>query len=124
MLFDLHNLAPSIGQVNALRLNDRYSDLPDSTSNFGGCPIEDAKGSFEPPDCKKGDVARVWFYMQLRYGVAIPPEEVAMYVAWSEMDPVSPWESEREERIARYSRVINPFVHGVTPNSAGACAWE
>ncbi len=124
MLFDLHNLAPSIGQVNALRSNDRYSDLPDSTSNFGGCPIEDAKGFFDPPDCKKGDVARVWFYMQLRHGVAIPPEEVAMYVEWSEGDPVSPWESKREDRIAKYSRVINPFVHGVAPDTAGACSWE
>lgn len=60
MIFDLHNLAPSIGKVNALRSNDRYFDLPDSASDFGGCPIEDARGAFEPADCKKGDVARVW----------------------------------------------------------------
>src|SRR5688572_29014194 len=26
MIFDLHNLAPSIGQVNALRGDDRYAD--------------------------------------------------------------------------------------------------
>ena len=49
--------------------------------------------------------------MQLSYGVEIPPVEVAMFVAWSEMDPVSPWEDEREDRIATYSQLINPFVY-------------
>ena len=29
MIFDLHNLAPSVGQVNALRDNDRYAYLSD-----------------------------------------------------------------------------------------------
>ena len=60
MMFDLYNLAPSIGQVNALRLNDRYADLPDDTSDFGNCPIENSSGLFEPPDCLKGGATRVW----------------------------------------------------------------
>jgi deoxyribonuclease-1 len=80
MIFDLHNLAPSIGQVNALRFNDRYvENLPDETSDFGNCPIEDKKGAFEPPDCLKGDVARIWLYMSLRHGVVIPPDERDMF---------------------------------------------
>ena len=81
MMFDLHNLAPSIGQVNALRRNDRYADLPDDTSDFGSCPIEDSSGQFEPPDCLKGDVARVWLYMQERHGVEIPPAELEMFMS-------------------------------------------
>ena len=121
MIFDLHNLAPSIGQVNALRSNDRYTDLPDTASDFGGCTIEDASNGFEPPDCRKGDVARVWLYMHLMHGVEIPPDEMAMFIQWTSEDPVSPWESKREKRIAKYSRVINPFVHGVTPDAAGTC---
>lgn len=124
MLFDLHNLAPSIGQVNALRLNDRYADLPDDTSDFGSCPIEDSSGLFEPPDRLKGDVARVWLYMQQRHGVEIPPAELEMFTEWAAADPVSPWESEREKQIFDYSRVINPFVHGVQTDAAGACGWE
>ncbi len=39
-------------------------------------------------------------------------------------DPVSPWESQRENRIFDYAFVQNPFVHGVTPVAAGACPWE
>ena len=68
-----HNLAPTIAQVNRLRLTNRYADLPKKTSDFGKCEIEDMRGFFEPPDCHKGDVARVWFYMAERYGVVIPP---------------------------------------------------
>ena len=60
MLFDLHNLVPAIGQLNQLRSNDRYEDLPASTSNFSKCQVEDSRGFFEPPDCHKGDAARVW----------------------------------------------------------------
>lgn len=124
MLFDLHNLAPSIGQVNALRLNDRYADLPDDTSDFGACPIEDQGSAFEPPDCLKGDVARIWFYMNDMYGVQIPPAERAMFLLWASADPVSPWESEREKRIAKHSRVNNHYVNDVTPGPAGSCPWE
>jgi deoxyribonuclease-1 len=62
--------------------------------------------------------------MQLMHGVEIPPDEQSMFVQWAAQDPVSPWETEREERIAAYSRVINPFVHGVTPDPDGACPWE
>lgn len=124
MIFDLHNLAPSIGQVNALRDNDRYGELPDWTSDFGACPIEDTNGTFSPPPCLRGDVARVWFYMREAHGVEIMPEEEVLFARWAEADPVSPWESERERRIARYSRVNNPFVDGVEPDETGACAWE
>ena len=91
MLFDLHNLAPAIGQVNALR---------------------------------KGDVARIWLYMGLRHGVNISPDEIFRFERWSANDPVSPWESQREKRIFDHTFVQNPFIHGVTPDAAGACPWE
>lgn len=124
MLFDLHNLAPAIAQVNRLRSADRYADLPKKTSDFGKCEIEDTRGFFEPPDCHKGDVARVWFYMADRYGVVIPPPEQIMFEKWSTMDPVSPWEAERERRIAEISGVSNRFVRGRTPEERGQCPWE
>ncbi len=69
MIFDLHNLAPSIGQVNQLRSNDRYTELGDQGAIFGACPARDIKDAFEPPDCLKGDVARIWLYMSFRHGV-------------------------------------------------------
>ncbi len=125
MLFDLHNLAPSVGQVNALRSNDRYEDeLPESAAIFGECEAKDVKGGFEPSDCLKGDVARVWLFMSFRHGVVISEEEREMFEGWSEDDPVSPWESEREALIFDHTFVQNPFVHGVATDPDGMCPWE
>lgn len=33
MIFDLHNLVPSVGQINALKSNDRYSELDSKQEN-------------------------------------------------------------------------------------------
>ena len=49
-----------------MAVKDRYADLPDDTSDFGSCSIEGSSGQFEPLDCLKGDVARVWLYMKER----------------------------------------------------------
>lgn len=77
---------------------------------------------FEPPDCHKGDVARVGFYMAERYGVVIPPPEWLMFEEWSLKDSVSPWEAERERRIAEISGVPNRFVRGIIPEDSGGCS--
>ena len=129
ILFDLHNLAPSIGQVNALRGNDRYRNLGgggggDTPSDFGACEIIDEPGAFEPPDCKKGDVARVWFYMRDQHSVVLDSDEQKMFAEWAAADPVSPWESEREQRIFKQTGKHNRHVFRVTPHTEGSCSWE
>lgn len=81
MIHDLFNLTPSAAQLNQYRTNDPYGEIPDS-SDFEGfgdqCMARDLNGTtsgpnglFEPPDCKKGDAARTWFYMRLAHGVEI-----------------------------------------------------
>ena len=81
MIFDLHNLAPSVGQVNQYRKNGRYGDVPDNSTfeTWPGCDVRDQGGTsvgrfhlFEPADCTKGDLARVWFYMHHEHGLGIP----------------------------------------------------
>lgn len=124
IVFDLHNLVPSVGSVNRMRLDNRYADLGDHPREFGICQIEDSGPLFEPPDCKQGDVARIWFYMRDQHGVVIPADEEAMFEAWSQADPVSPWESERERRVAAFSGVSNSYVSDVAPDISGACSWE
>jgi deoxyribonuclease-1 len=123
-IFDLHNLAPEVGEINALRSDDLYRDLPDNTSDFGKCPIEDTKAAFDPPDCAKGDLARVWFYVGERYGLKLTSGQWRMFESWSEMDPVSPWEAERERRVAKLTGVSNPYVRGLPIENRGSCPWD
>lgn len=110
MIFDLHNLVPSIGQVNALRSHDRYGELAGEPRAFGACTIEDSKGVFEPADEQRGDTARIWFYMNWKHGVQIPEEEMRMFVRWHQQDPVSDWELERDQRIKAIQGNGNPWV--------------
>ncbi|MFX4226479.1 MAG: endonuclease [Porticoccaceae bacterium] len=110
MIFDLHNLVPSIGQVNALRLNDRYGEIAGEERKFGACEVEDSKGIFEPRDSERGDVARIWLYMAERHGVELAPGEREMFIRWHEADPVSDWEVERDKRIEKLQGTSNHWV--------------
>jgi deoxyribonuclease I len=110
MIFDLHNLVPSVGQVNALRSNDRYGEIEGEEREFGSCAIEDVGGLFEPADDQRGDVARVWLYMNWKHNVEIPEEELRMFVRWNARDPVSDWELERDKRIKAVQGNSNPWV--------------
>lgn len=132
MMFDLHNLAPSIGQVNQYRLNDRYGVVDDDAPHdqWPGCDAQHFSAPqfsdhrFEPADCTKGDVARVWFYMHDQHSIVIPDGEWNMFVDWSQSDPVSAWEIERDRRIATLQGNSNPYVAGFEPDPAGACPWD
>ena len=110
MIFDLHNLVPSIGQVNALRSNDRYGEISGEAGYFGSCKIEDGSGVFEPADTERGDVARIWLYMMRRHGVVIPEDELSMFLRWHKDDPVSDWERERNRRVEAIQGNGNPYV--------------
>lgn len=124
ILFDLHNLVPASAPLNRRRRDNRYLDLPESTSDYGICEVEYRSGAFEPPDCQKGDVARIWFYMRDTHGVVISDDEATMFTSWSTLDPVSPWELEREARISATTGRSNPYVAGASPDESGHCAWE
>lgn len=69
----MHNLAPSVGEVNADRSNYRYGMLPQVPKQYGACETKvDFKGRVaEPRDAVKGMVARVQFYMHDRYDLTM-----------------------------------------------------
>jgi len=52
------------------RSNKHFLDGSKSTNNaYGKCTVEGVSRGFIPPDKKKGDIARVAFYMSQTYGV-------------------------------------------------------
>ena len=131
MTFDLHNIAPSIGQVNQYRSNGRYGVAGEGSEQWPGCEAKDMGGVahgpenlFEPPDCMKGNVARVWLYMSDTHGVVIPDSERIMFLQWDRLDPVSAWEKTRDIRIKAEQGTANPYVSNVTASAAGNCSWE
>ncbi|WP_271853795.1 endonuclease [Planococcus maritimus] len=121
---DIHHLRPTDVQVNGLRGNLDF--------NYGGSAVNGCDGclrtstSWEPPNEVKGDVARMLFYMAVRYesgdGVDLELNDfvnngstpyhgkISVLLEWHEQDPVSSWEQQRNEKIEDIQGNRNPFI--------------
>ncbi|TDB44092.1 deoxyribonuclease I [Photorhabdus khanii subsp. guanajuatensis] len=112
---DMHNLSPSIGEVNGDRSNFSYGMLPKNEPNdYGACTSKvDAKSrTFEPRDAVKGQIARINFYMHDRYNLSMSRQQQQLFMAWDRQYPPNQWERERDNRIAGIMGHHNPFVTG------------
>lgn len=127
---DLHNLRPTDASVNSARSNldfDNGGSLVVDTYGLTSSFCYSDGDSFEPRNEVKGDVARIIFYMAVRYEGAISGEvdlEIVDYVesqgatlgklstllAWNSQDPVDDFERNRNEVIYNYQGNRNPFI--------------
>ncbi len=110
---DLHNLQPAIGEVNGDRGNRRFAQVSANASHkYGACPvkIDFDRDRIEPPDNRKGDVARTYFYMRDTYGIRLSKQQAQLFEAWNRLDPVSDWERARNQRIERIQGNANPYI--------------
>lgn len=112
---DAHNLKPSDVQYNNLRGSRQYST---GTGNGGV-----AGANWYPGDEWKGDVARIYMYMYVRYTtqckpgnacvgnpVAIDLNMVDILLEWNEQDPVNTYEQNRNDVIYNNQGNRNPFI--------------
>ena len=111
---DMHNLFPSIGEVNGDRSNYRFSAWIGSPgmSMYGDCPMKiDFKNKqAEPPDAAKGAVARTYLYMSDKYGVQLSKAQRQLMEAWSRQYKAQDWECDRERTISKAQGNENSYV--------------
>lgn len=128
---DLHHIFPTDCIVNHDRADHPYGEVGSGTtyqngSKLGTCKTPGYSGTvFEPIDEYKGDFARAFFYMSVRYysedaawkttdmtdKSVIKPWAMAMLLRWHKLDPVSQKEIDRNNAIYDdYQRNRNPFV--------------
>jgi len=129
---DLFHVYPTDGYVNGRRSNYPYGEVRNPTytsgngSKLGPCTTAGFSGTaFEPIDEYKGDIARSYFYMSVRYfhedsgwgnsemttKSEIKPWAMAMLLRWNEEDPVSDKEIARNNVIyKKYQHNRNPFI--------------
>lgn len=131
MYTDLFHLYPTDGYVNGRRGNYPFGETDQATwtslngSEVGPCSVNGYSGTvFEPIDAYKGDFARTYFYMSVRYygedagwagspmvdGAQMKPWAREMLVSWHMEDPVSEKERERNDAIYGYQGNRNPFI--------------
>jgi endonuclease I len=123
---DIHHLRPTDVSVNSTRGNLDFDN--------GGTENSEARGnyydsdSWEPRDAVKGDVARMIFYMAVRYegdsgepqlelnnnvnnGTAPYMGKMSVLLQWNAEDPVDDWERNRNNIIFNdYQHNRNPFI--------------
>jgi deoxyribonuclease-1 len=98
---DLVNLFPAVGQINADRSNKPFVDATKKkTKTYGKCDIEIGSRGIIPPSDKKGDIARIAFYMSEKYGVTYSKRQLKLFQQWDNQDPIS------KQEIAHNKRVI------------------
>lgn len=116
---DLHNLRAACSAANSKHSNKFY-DKVDSTNavypNFTSLKgYHEYKGDF------RGDVARIIFYMYVRYeglqlnddldsSNAVSMGKLSTLIEWNEQDPVDNFEIQRNNRIYAYQGNRNPFI--------------
>jgi deoxyribonuclease-1 len=112
MQCDLYNIVPVIGEIKALRSNYRFGMVSDEKQAFGECDIEIGHDKIEPPAGVRGDIARIYFYMDWAYPVidAMGTMDMRLFKTWDTQDPVDIWECERARRIESFQRNENPIV--------------
>lgn len=113
MQADMHNLFPSIGELNADRKNYRYDfELPRS-GQYGQCEFNVL---FKQRRARirediRGKVARDYLYFNKHYKMKLSKQELKKYRSWNEQYPPDEWEIERNKRIAKIQGNANPYIH-------------
>lgn len=124
---DMHHLRPTYTTVNSTRGNKFFDEGGSLVSKTDDCYSDG--DSFEPRDEVKGDVARMMFYMAVRYegndGAAGSDLELVnaatssnsgllgnleLLIQWHLEDPVDEFEMNRNDVIYSYQENRNPFI--------------
>jgi len=130
---DIHHLRPADVSMNSTRSNKDFAD--------GGDPVAEAPANsttaltWEPRNEVKGDVARMIFYMDVRYDTGTDstmPDlilvnqvgtdtstlsdgtgklaKLCTLLEWNDLDPVDNFELDRNNTIYEYQGNRNPFI--------------
>ncbi len=130
---DIHHLRPTDASMNSARSNKDFAD--------GGDPVAEAPANlttsltWEPRNEVKGDVARMMFYMDVRYDAGTDstmPDlilvnqigtdtstlndgigelgKLCTLLEWNSLDPIDNFELDRNNTIYEYQGNRNPFI--------------
>ncbi|MGL5850771.1 MAG: endonuclease I family protein, partial [Phycicoccus sp.] len=122
---DVHSLRPEDVTVNSDRGNKDFDLGGSAVAQCSSCRSDG--DSFEPPAAVRGDVARMLFYMAVRYngddgfedlelddgvGASAPLlGDLSVLLAWNAADPVDAVEMRRNDRIYDdWQGNRNPFI--------------
>lgn len=109
---DLYNIVPEVGGISDIKKDAKLADIEVFVPQFGKCNLKILNNLFTPPSPVKGDVARIFLYMDWAYPNRnlISPREKKLIDYWNKIDPVSEEECQRVREIQKIQGNANPFV--------------
>ena len=111
---DLINLRPTVGAINAARSNKPFAETlsgkKETTYNGNGKKIVITSRVVIPDTSIRGDIARIAFYMNQKYGVTYSKRQLKTFMNWDSIDPISDEERNLNQRIKKVQGHGNPFV--------------
>ena len=116
MYTDLHNLIPIIGEVNGVRKDYSFTNIPFhrqiQIGYFNQCKIfiDKANHNVEPKYEIKGLVARAHLYMAKTYAVTLEVEQEKVMQDWHQKYPPSEWEKEWNSKIYKITGKNNSLI--------------
>jgi deoxyribonuclease-1 len=112
MQSDMHNLYPSVGEINGYRVDYEVAIVSGESREFGECDAEIQNKKFEPTEKIRGEIARTYLYMAQSYPdhFELSSGLRKLIEGWEKKDPVTKWECERESMIASIQGNHNNFV--------------
>ena len=109
---DMHNLVPSIAELNSDRGNFEFGDKLPTPEQYGQCRFEvdfKAKRAYPREDIR-GDIARIYFYMSDKYNINLSKQERRMMEVWDKQDPIDEWERIKNKRVEKLQGNANPYI--------------
>lgn len=131
MITDIFHIYPTDGKVNGYRSNYPYGEVSNPTwTSLNGSKLGPNTSAgysgivFEPIDEYKGDFARTYFYMAVRYytedngwqnnaamdGSQMKPWQLNLLYQWNKQDTVSQKEIDRNNAVYGIQHNRNPFI--------------
>lgn len=112
MQADMYNLVPAVGEINAVRSDFSFGEIPGEKRDFGMCDFEVDGKVAEPADSIKGDIARIYQYMDQAYPELeiINEKNRLMFEKWAALDPADEKECQKGVRIEKIQGNINTVL--------------
>ena len=143
-LGDLHHLVPTRANINTLRRNAPFAEIPDVQTKYWiykdkvitiipakdiNLYSESKSNVFEPIEFRKGDIARSIFYFYTFYRYEADRKSKTFFSSmlpelcrWHRSDKVDSTEILRSIAIARIQSNINPFIFDPSLSERCYCA--
>jgi len=99
---DIVNLFPAVGQINADRSNKPFVERVNTkVKSYGQCDIEIGSRGIIPPKDKRGNIARIAFYLTSAYGITYSKRQLELFKEWDKTDAIDADERAHNRRVVK-----------------------